>query len=82
MFLDRVIHLGVTLADQIKGRLPKKLKSFIGVPNVVQVKVHVLGFNKILISPPLRVLRPIKPFRRNFVQYGNVSFSEKARIVN
>ena len=30
MFLDRVIHFGETLGDQVKGRSPKKLKSLIG----------------------------------------------------
>ena len=49
MYLDRVIHFGETLGDQVKGRSPKKLKSLIGVPNVVHVKVHVLSFNMILI---------------------------------
>ena len=81
MFLDRVIHLGETLGDQVKGRLPKKVKSFIGVPNVVQVKVHVLSLNKILIASSLRVLGPSYPFRRILERQGNVSFSDKTRIV-
>ena len=34
------------------GRSPKKLKSLIEVPKVVDVKVHVLSFNMILISSP------------------------------
>ena len=63
MFLDRVIHFGETLGDQVKGRSPKKLKSFIEVPNVVHVKVHVLSFNMILTSSPKRVLTPSHPFR-------------------
>ena len=29
MFLDRVIHFGETLGDQVKGHSPKKLKSLI-----------------------------------------------------
>ena len=58
MFLDRVIHFGETLGDQVKGRSPKKLESVIEVPNVVHVKVHVLSFNMILISSPYRVLTP------------------------
>ena len=49
MFLDRVIHFGETLGDQVKGRSPKKLKSLIEFPNVVDVKVQVLRFNMILI---------------------------------
>ena len=47
-FVDRVIHLEETWADQVNGRTPKKLKSIIEAPNVVDVKVHVLGFNMIL----------------------------------
>ena len=50
VFLDRVIHFGETLEDQIKVRSPKKLKSLIEVPNVVHVKVHVWSFNMILMS--------------------------------
>ena len=48
MFLDRVIHFGETLGDQVKGRSPKRLKSLIEVPNVVDENVHVLSFNMIL----------------------------------
>ena len=33
MCLDRVIHFGETLGDQVKGRSLKKLKSLIEVPN-------------------------------------------------
>ena len=40
------------LGDKVKGRSPKKVKSLIEVPNVVHVKVHVLSFNMLLISPP------------------------------
>ena len=52
VFLDRVMHFGDTLGDQVKGRSLKKLESLIEVPNVVHVKVHVLSFNMILISSP------------------------------
>ena len=52
VFLDRVIHFGETLGDQVKGRSPKKLKTVIEVPNVVHMIVHVLNFNMILISSP------------------------------
>ena len=52
VFLDGVIHFGVTLGNQVKGCSPKNLKSLIEVPNVVHVKVHVLSFNMILISFP------------------------------
>ena len=49
VLLDRVIHLGDILGVQAKGRSPKKLESFVAVPNVVLVKVHVISFNMILI---------------------------------
>ena len=52
MFLDRVIHFGETLGDQVMGRSLKKLKSLIEVPNLVHVKAHVLSFDMILISSP------------------------------
>ena len=42
-------------------RSPKKLKSLIEVPYVV----HVLSFNKILISSPKRVPTPSYPLRGN-----------------
>ena len=58
MFLDRVIHFGETLGDQVKGRSPKMLESLIiEVPNVVHVKVHVLSVNMNLISSPQRIPR-------------------------
>ena len=82
MFLDRVIRFGETLGDQVKGRSPKKLKSLIEVPIVVHVKVHVLSFNMILLSSPLRVPRPSYPFRGNFGRSGKGSFTEKAKIIN
>ena len=66
MFLDRVIHFGETLGDQVKGRSPKELKSFVEVPNAVHVNVHVPSFNMILISSPQRVLTLSYPFRRKF----------------
>ena len=64
MFLDRVIDFGEILGDQVKGRSPKKLKSLIEVPKAVHVKVHVLSFNMILISSPLRLFTPCYPFRK------------------
>ena len=57
VFLDRVIHFGETLGDQVKGRSPKKLKSLIEVPNVVDVKVQILSYSMILISSPWCVPR-------------------------
>ena len=47
--LDRVIHFGENLGDEVNGRSPKKLKSFKELPYVSQVKEHVLSFNRILI---------------------------------
>ena len=32
LFLDRVIHFGVNLRDQVKGRSQKKIKSLIEIP--------------------------------------------------
>ena len=46
-------------------RSPKKLKSLIELPYVVDVKVHVLSFNIILISYPQRVPTSSYPFRGN-----------------
>ena len=67
MFLDRVIHFGETLGDQVKARSPKKVESLIiEVPNVVHVKVHVLSFNMILISSQWRVLTPSYPIGGKF----------------
>ena len=66
MFLDRVIHFGVSLGDQVKGGSPKKLESLIEVSNVVQVKVHVLSFIMIFISSQQRVLSPSYPFTEKF----------------
>ena len=45
MFLDQVIHFGKNLGDQVKGRLPKKLKSLIEVPYVAHLKIQVLTLN-------------------------------------
>ena len=44
---------------------PKKLKTLIEVPYIVDVKVHVLSFNMILISSPQRAPTPSYPFRGN-----------------
>ena len=59
VFLDRVIHLGKFLGDQVKGRLPKKLKSLIEVTNLAHLKVQVVSFNMNLISFVWRVPRQI-----------------------
>ena len=70
------------MGAQVKGRSPKKLKSFIEVPNVVHVKVHVLTFNMILLSSPERVPRPSYPFRRNFGRSGKALFTQNAKPVH
>ena len=51
-YLDRAIHFGVTMGDQVNSRSPKKLESLIEVPNVVQVEEHVFSLNMILLSSP------------------------------
>ena len=45
MFPDLVIHFGETLADQVKGRFPKKLKSLIEDLYVLQLKEQAVIFN-------------------------------------
>ena len=49
VFLDRVIHFGKILGDQVKGRSPKKLKSLIEVPYVAHLQQQVLSMNMNLI---------------------------------
>ena len=78
-YLDRVIHLGETLCDKVMCRSPKKLESFIEVPNVVHVIVHVLSFIVILLSTPLRVLRPSYPFRRTYERHVGEAFTYRAK---
>ena len=50
VFLDRVNHFRINLGDQGMCRSPKDLKSLNEVPYIVDVKVHVLSYNMILIS--------------------------------
>ena len=66
MFLDRVIHLGENLGDQVKGRSPKKLKTFIEVSNGVQGKEKVLVGNIFRIRSLQHVLKPSYPFVGHF----------------
>ena len=63
MFLDRVVHFGENLGEQVKCRPTEKLKSLIEVPYVMRLKVQVLMFNMNLISSRERVPRPSFPFR-------------------
>ena len=81
MFIDRVIQFGETLEDQVKSRSPIKLKSLIGVPNVVHMKVHVLSFNMILISSPQRVLTPSYQFRKDLGHKVQGSSPKKPTIL-
>ena len=82
VFLHRVIQFWKNLDEQVKGRSTKKLKILNAVPYVLQVKVHVFGFNVFLTLSQWRVPRPSYPFRRNFERSGKGSFTEKAKIVN
>ena len=82
MFLDQVIHFGKNLGDQVKGRSLKKLKSLIEVPYVTHLKIQVLIFNTTLFSSPERVPKPSYPLQDKVSRSGNVSFTEKAKIVN
>ena len=66
MFLDRVIHLGETCGDQVKGGAPKELKLLNEDHNVVHVKEQVLRFNVILLATPQLVLSQIYSFRGQF----------------
>ena len=70
------------MGDQVKVRLPKKLKSLIEVLYVLQVKEHVLSFNMILISSPQRGPRLSYPFPGKFGRSGKGSFTEMAKIVD
>ena len=82
MFLDQVIHFGKNLGNQVKGRFPKELKSLIEVPYVVHLKIQVLSLSINHFYSPKRVPRPSSPFQHRFRRSGNVSFTEKAKIVN
>ena len=81
MFLDQVIHFGKILGDQVKGRTPKNLKSLIEVPYVAHLKIQVLSLNMNQFNSMQRVPRPSYPFQDKFRRSGNVSFTEKAKIV-
>ena len=69
------------MGDHVKGRSPIVLKSITEVPNLVDVKAHVLSLNMILVRSHLRVLTPSYPFGRKFRRYGKGSFSEKLKIL-
>ena len=46
---SRGIHFGKTKGDKVSVRCSNKLKILIEDPYVCQVKVHVFGFNMILL---------------------------------
>ena len=79
MFLDRVIHFGETLGDQVNDRSPKKLESLIEVPNVVHVKVHVLSYNMILIELSISV--GIWEIRLRVVHQTNYNCSYRLHVL-
>ena len=86
MFLDHVIHFvhvkGRSQKNQVKGRLPKKLKSLIEVLYVLQVKEHILSFTMIFISSPYRFPRLSYPLLGNFGRSRKGSSTDKAKIVD
>ena len=81
MFLDRVIHFGETLGDQVVDRSPKKLKSLVEVPNVVHVKVHVLSFYMILCHLRSMFLHRVIHFRENLGDKVRVRSPKKLKIL-
>ena len=60
-------------------RSPKKLKSLIEFPYVVDVKVHVLSINMILISSPQRFPTPSYPFCENLGDQEKFSSPKKLK---
>ena len=66
MYLDRVIHFGESLGEQVKGRPTRKLKSLIEFHYVTCLKVRVLRFNVNLISSRQRVPIPSYLLRGKF----------------
>ena len=52
VFLDRVVHFGEYLGEQVKGHPARKLKLLIELPYVTGLKVEVLSFSMNLISSP------------------------------
>ena len=65
----------------VSGCSRTELKSFIEVPNVVQVKVLVFSFNMILFSSPWRVFTPSYPFRKDLGDKVKVSSPKKLNIL-
>ena len=82
VFIDRDVHFGKYLGEQVKGRSLKNQKRLIGVPYVAHLIVQNLSFNMNLISSPYRVPRPSYPIRDKFGRSGKQSFTEKGKIVD
>ena len=82
MFLDRVIHFGKNLGDHVKVRFPKRLKSFIEVPYVADLKIQVLSLNMNLFYSSSRVPRPSSSFWEKIGISGKMLFTEKAKIID
>ena len=73
MFLDRVIHFGENLGDQLKLRSLKK------DPYVTCLPVKVVRYNIILISSPYCVPRLSCPFRGTFGELAKGRSPEKLK---
>ena len=65
----------------VKGRSPKTLESSIELPNIFNVKVHVLSFNIILNYSPARVLDPSYPFLGKFGVKVKCRSTKKRKIL-
>ena len=52
VFLNQVIHFGINMGDQVRGRSPKEPKSLIEVPYIAHLNVQALSFNVNLFSSP------------------------------
>ena len=50
VFLDRVVHFGENLGEQVKCRPTRRVKSLIEVAYAMRPKAQVLSFNMNLIS--------------------------------
>ena len=82
MFLDKVIHYGNYLGDQVKGRSPKELKSLIDVPYEALLKVQALSFILNHFSSPSQVPSPSIPFRPSFGRSRKDSSPENSKSVH
>ena len=67
MFLDRVVHFGENLGDQVKGRSPKKIKSLIVVLYVAHLKVQVLSFCSVFLDQVIHYGKKLGDFLKSFL---------------